>query len=130
MPLMPPRATTSGNRVQPNAAASARLAVDVASEKQGADIVLLDVHTVTAFTDFMVILTAASARQVSALANDLTEAVEQSGLPLHHREGTAESGWVLLDFADIVVHIFSPDQRDYYRLEQVWNKAKTLLHVQ
>ena len=129
MGAMPPRATTSGDRAQP-AAASARLVVDVASEKQGADIVLLDVHAVTAFADYMIILTAASARQVNALARDLTEAAEKSGLGLHHREGTAESGWVLLDFADVVVHIFSPEQRDYYRLEQVWKKAKTLVHVQ
>jgi ribosome-associated protein len=103
--------------------------VDVASDKQGADIVLLDVRGVSAFADFMLILSAASVRQVNALANDLTESVERSGLPLHHREGSAESGWVLLDFSDIVVHIFSPAQRDYYRLEQVWNRGKTLLHV-
>ncbi|MEX2598646.1 MAG: ribosome silencing factor [Dehalococcoidia bacterium] len=113
-----------------DAAPAARHAVDIASDKQGADILLIDVHEISSFADYLVILSAGSVRQIQALANDLTEAVESKGLDLHHREGANESGWVLLDFGDLVVHVFSPEQRDFYRLEQVWSKGKTLLHIQ
>lgn len=110
--------------------AAAREAVGVASDKQAVDIVLLDVRDVSAFADYMVILSATNVRQVNALAKDLAEAVEDRGLPLHHREGSGDSGWVLLDFADVVVHIFSEAQRSFYRLEEVWSKGKTVLHIQ
>ena len=113
-----------------DAGAAARRAVDAASDKQGADIVLLDVRGVSGFADYMVVLTAGSVRQLNALAEDLVEAVEQAGPSLHHREGSAESGWVLLDFGDVVVHVFSEEQRDFYRLEQVWRAGRELVRIQ
>ena len=60
----------------------------------------------------------------------MAEAVETAGLKLHHREGTPESGWVLLDFGDIVAHVFSEEKRDFYRLEQVWRAGKELVRIQ
>lgn len=113
-----------------DAGAAARRAVDAASDKQGANIVLLDVRDVSAFADYMVVLTAGSVRQLNALAEDLIEAVGKAGLRLHHREGTAESGWVLLDFGDVVTHVFSEEQRDFYRLEQVWRAGRELVRIQ
>ena len=113
-----------------DAGAAARRAVDAASDKQGANIVLLDVRGVSAFADYMVVLTAGSVRQLNALADDLIEAVEKARLRLHHREGSAESGWVLLDFGDVVVHVFSEEQRDFYRLEQVWRAGRELVRIQ
>ncbi len=112
------------------AGTAARRAVDAASDKQGSNIVLLDVRGVSAFADYMVVLTAGSVRQLNALADDLVEAVEKAGLRLHHREGSAESGWVLLDFGDVVVHVFSEEQRDFYRLEQVWRAGRELVRIQ
>ena len=113
-----------------DAGAAARRAVDAASDKQGANIVLLDVRGVSAFADYMVVLTAGSVRQLNALAEDLIEAVEKARFRLHHREGSAESGWVLLDFGDVVVHVFSEEQRDFYRLEQVWRAGRELVRIQ
>ncbi len=114
----------------PDAGAAARTAVDAASDKQGSNIVLLDVRGVSAFADYMVVLTAGSVRQLNALSEDLIEAVEKAGPALHHREGSAESGWVLLDFGDVVVHVFSEEQRDFYRLEQVWRAGRELVRIQ
>ncbi len=114
----------------PDAGAAARTAVDAASDKQGSNIVLLDVRGVSAFADYMVVLTAGSVRQLNALSEDLIETVEKAGPSLHHREGSAESGWVLLDFGDVVVHVFSEEQRDFYRLEQVWRAGRELVRIQ
>ena len=111
-------------------AAAARRAVDVASDKQASDILLLDVRDVTTFADYMVIMSANTPRQINALAEDLTAAVKESGLALHHREGTPSSGWLLLDFADVIVHVFDQTQRDYYQLEQVWRTARTVVRIQ
>lgn len=112
------------------ALSAARHAVEVASDKQATDIVLLDVREVSGFADYMVIMSTASARQLNALADDMTEAVKEATLKLHHREGTPESGWVLLDFGDVLVHLFSEEQRRFYRLEQVWQSGKQLVRVQ
>ena len=109
---------------------AARSAVDVASDRQAMDVVLLDVREISAFTDYMVIMSADNRRQVGALVDELERAITTSGLRLHHIEGTAESGWVLLDFSDVVIHVFSEEQRNYYRLDEVWRAAKTLVRLQ
>ena len=117
-------------RIPADAGAAARMAVDAASDKQASAVTLLDVRGVSAFTDYMVVLTAGSVRQLNALADDLAETVERGGLSLHHREGTADSGWVLLDFGDVVIHLFSEERREFYRLEQVWREGKELVRIQ
>ena len=131
---MPERGPAPYNRrmttTSRDAAAAARRAIDTASDKQASDAVLIDVRGVSGFTDYLVVLSANSERHLRSLADDLTEAVERAGLPLHHREGTAESGWVLLDFGDVVAHVFSEEQRAYYRLEQVWRAGKELVRIQ
>ena len=130
MAQMPARTTKSKRSFEKEALDAAHHAVEIASDKQGTDIVLLDVRGVSGFSDYMVIMNAGSTRQLNALADDMTEAVEQAGLKLHHREGTPDSGWVLLDFADVLVHVFSEEQRRFYRLEQVWRSGKQLVRVQ
>jgi len=111
-------------------AAAARRAVDVASDKQASDILLLDVREVASFADYMIIMSAVTPRQTDALAGDITVAGKASGLALHHREGTAASGWLLLDFGDVIVHIFDEEQREHYRLEELWEVAKTVVRLQ
>ena len=111
-------------------AAAARRAVDVASDKQASDILLLDVREVASFADYMIIMSAVTPRQSDALAGDITVAGKASGLALHHREGSASSGWLLLDFGDVIVHIFDEEQREHYRLEQLWKEAKTVVRMQ
>ena len=111
-------------------AAAARRAVDAASDRLASDVILLDVRDVASFADYMIIMSAGTPRQSNALAEDIAATAKASGLSLHHREGTADSGWLLLDFADVVVHIFDEEQRDYYRLEQLWKAARTVVRMQ
>ena len=111
-------------------AEGARLAVDVASEKQATDIVMLDMRELGAFTDYFVILTGESHRQVQALLEDIDQALDKAGMTLHHREGSSEGGWVLLDYGDLVVHVFAPEEREYYHLEQLWSQATVMFRIQ
>ena len=108
----------------------ARRIVEVASEKQATDILLLDIREVSTFADFFVIMSADSQRQMEALVEEIAQEIKRQGVRLHHREGTSESGWLLLDCGDVIVHIFAPQERDYYRLEEVWSRARLLVRIQ
>jgi ribosome-associated protein len=108
----------------------ARLAVEVASDKKATDIVLLDIQGVSVIADYFVICTGANPRQIRAIASAIDEKLSEHGLPTLHREGIADTGWLLLDYGDVIVHIFSPKERDYYRLERLWSKAKTVVYLQ
>ena len=108
----------------------ARLAVDLAAEKQASDVVMLDIREVSAFADYFVILSADSARQLSALAEDVEMALEARGAVRHHREGSAQGGWVLLDFGDVIIHLFHTETREFYDLEGAWNKAVEVVRFQ
>ena len=119
-----------GLATPPDPSAVARRVVDTASERQASDILLLDVREVTTIADYLVILTAGSARQLGSLGEELAMELKHQGVPLHHREGTVDSGWVLLDYADVIVHLFSEEQREHYQLEQVWQHAKHVVRIQ
>ena len=93
------------------------------------DIVLLDLRNLAPFADFFVIMSAESSRQIEALEDDLTQALKEAGVPRHRREGTPASGWVLLDFSDVIVHLFSPEEREFYDLERLWGRAPQLVRV-
>ena len=108
----------------------ARLAVDVASDKQAADIVMLDVRKVSDFADYFVILTTESRRQMEALAEDLEGALKRTGATLHHREGNAGTAWRLLDFGDLIVHLLDPEARDFYHIEGAWSGAVEVVRIQ
>ena len=103
----------------PDSAEALRLArriVDLASDKQASDIVLLDIRGVSLIADYFVICTAGSERQTAAILKDLGEKVREEFYPGRkplHSEGSADSGWVLLDYGDVIVHIFSPTQRAF-----------------
>ena len=108
----------------------ARQMVDIASEKLAEDILLLDVRKLVSYADYLVILTAGNVRQLSSLADEFMMEMKRGGVTIHHREGTPDSGWVLLDYTDVVVHIFASAQRDFYQLEQVWRQAKQVVRIQ
>ena len=110
--------------------ALARLAVDVASDKLASDIQMLDISEVSSFADFFVIASVNSARQRGALAEDLEEALEQSGAQKLRREGGPQSGWVVVDFGDVVIHIFGVEERDYYNLAGAWPGASEVVRIQ
>lgn len=131
MVVMVRKTTKSPDSPAVESADTARLAVSVADDYQAADIWLIDIREVSAFADFMVIMTADSTRQINALVDHLEEEVKRRGKRrLYHREGTADSGWVLLDFSDIVLHVFSKAQREYYALEEVWEKGQVVVRLQ
>lgn len=96
-------------------------------EKKGSDIVIQDVSELLNITDYFVIATGANKRRVDAIADEVEEQLrKQFGLKPFGREGMDERDWVLLDYGCIIVHIFQPETRDFYRLEQLWEEAPTL----
>ena len=103
--------------------------VDILSDKQAEDIVLLDSREVCSFADYFVISTGESTRQINALSAAVSEALKGEGRLPSHVEGTAESGWILLDYGDVIVHIFAPFERDYYQLDKFWETACTKIRV-
>ncbi|MCS7207874.1 MAG: ribosome silencing factor [Dehalococcoidia bacterium] len=103
--------------------AAAQRAAEVAAEKQASDVLVLDLRPLHTFTDFFVLLTATSPPHVEVLAEEIEKALGQGGRSLLHREGEARSGWVVLDYGDLVVHLFLDAQRAFYRLEERWRGA-------
>ena len=91
---------------------------------------LLDLRERCSFADFFVICSGDSSRQLRSIGDDIEKSLKQEGTLPHHREGSIESGWFLLDYGDVIIHIFSTEERDYYSLEELWNDAKVLLRVQ
>ena len=113
-----------------NATEIARKAVEVAAEGQASDILLLDIQEPPAFADFFVILSAETTRQINALADGIEETLKGMDVRPYHREGVADSGWVLLDYSDVVVHLFTPLERRFYNLEEIWSRGTSLLRIQ
>jgi ribosome-associated protein len=102
---------------------------DLLSERQAADIVMMDIGKVSTFTDYFVIATANNPRQMTALIDSLERDLRADGLKPRRIEGAPDSGWVLIDFNDAIVHLFSPEQRDYYNLEELWAKGVSVIHM-
>lgn len=108
----------------------ARRIVELAEDKKAADIVLLDLTALTSLADYFVICSGGSERQLEAIADGVIEGMRDEKVRPIGREGTAASHWVLVDFGAVVVHIFTPPEREYYSLEKHWSEARTVLRVQ
>ena len=108
----------------------ARKIVDAAENKKAADIILLDVTELTSMTDYFVICSGGSERQLGAIADGISDQLRDDGIRPIGREGGSNSHWTLLDFGMVIVHIFAVPERDYYQLEKHWANAKTVLQVQ
>jgi ribosome-associated protein len=108
----------------------ARKTVEAASSKQAADIVLLDTRDVCSFADYFMLCSGESERQVQAIYDEIEHVLKQEGVLPNHAEGTVDSGWLLLDFGSVIVHIFAPAQREYYQLDSLWSQAVPLIRVQ
>jgi len=108
----------------------ARKAVEAASDKQAADIALLDARGVCSFADYFVICSGESARQIQAIFDEVAHILKKEGVLPHHYEGTIDSGWLLLDFGNVVVHIFAPFEREYYQLDELWSQATVIVRIQ
>ncbi len=110
-----------------NSESLAQRAVDVLSEHKALDVALIDISKTASFTDYFVIATAQSPLQFSGLQDYLEKEFAPDGVELRLREGSGDNGWMLLDFGDLIVHIFSPDQRAYYRLEELWGRTSPVV---
>jgi ribosome-associated protein len=90
----------------------------------------MDVHEITSFTDYFVICTATSSRMLDALAEGILEKTKREYKKKNRLQGSPQAGWIVLDYGDIVVHLFDEEMRAYYQLEDLWKAGKILLRVQ
>ena len=112
------------------ALAAAQKMVEAASDKQASDIILLDARGVCSFADYFVICSGDSARQLQSIYDEVEHVLKREGVSPNHFEGNMDSGWLLLDYGDVIVHIFAPVERDFYKLEKMWSGATPVLRIQ
>lgn len=108
----------------------ARKAVEVASDKQAQDIVMLDMRGVVSFADYFVICSGTSPRQIRTITEEVEKAMRADGVRPTHMEGADDTGWVLMDFGDVIVHVFHPREREFYGLERLWRNATPVVRIQ
>jgi ribosome-associated protein len=104
--------------------------IDALEDKKSEDIILLDLKGIVSFTDYFIICTATSNRMLNALADGVVERTRLEHKKKGRIEGTPDAGWMIVDYGDIVVHLFDADLRRYYKLEELWGEGKVLLRVQ
>ena len=117
-------------RTRLDSADIAQRLVDTLSDRQAEDITQIDISKVSTFADYFVIATAGNVRQMNALIDTLDREMKQAGVEMGSKEGDPESGWVLLDFEDVIVHLFSQEQREFYDLEGLWSRSAPLVRFQ
>jgi len=103
-----------------------KIAVKAVDDKKGIDIVVLDISSVASFANYFLLCSGDSSRQIQAIVNEVEEKLAAYGYRLAHIEGFANAEWVLLDYLDLVIHVFSKQARAYYDLERLWRDAKSL----
>jgi ribosome-associated protein len=104
----------------------ARRLAGIADDKKGTDLVALDVRNLVGYTDYLVICTAGNERQAKAIHDEVYHQLKRDGWLPARVEGERESEWVLMDYLDAVLHVFTPEPRERYRLEQLWGEAGRL----
>lgn len=100
--------------------------LSIVEEKKGQDPILLNLEGISMVTDYFLIVTGNTTTQVKAIANNLAEKLPELGLPVLHVEGFPEARWVLVDCGDLLLHVLTPDQREFYKLERLWGDAKVV----
>ena len=109
----------------------AQIIVDTLDEKKGEDILLLDLTGFSTFTDYFVLCSGSSDRMLRALSDDVEKKTKgRYPLVADRLEGEASSGWILHDYGDVVLHLFSPGRREFYNLEELWKEGNVLVHIQ
>ena len=103
-----------------------RFAVEAARDKKALDIVVLDLQGLASFTDYFLICTGGSHRQIETIADEIEEKLKEAKRRPSHIEGYPRGDWILMDYVDFVVHIFTPASRSYYDLERLWGDAKRI----
>jgi ribosome-associated protein len=139
IPVQPPTVPRADGLPQRGVAAAsserqplelARRIVELAEDKKAAEIVLLDLGGLTTMADYFVICSGGSERQLEAIASGIIASLRDEKVKPIGREGTSASHWILIDFGSVIVHVFTPPERDYYGLEKHWAEARTILRVQ
>ena len=111
---------------RPSAEQKARRAARAALDKKAVDLTVLDVQGVSTVTDYFLVCSGRSAPHVKTIAEAIREGLKEDGVRPLHAEGQAESGWVLLDYGDVLMHVFLADTRAYYALERLWGDAPSV----
>lgn len=105
--------------------------VDVIIDKKGSNILLLDIRDQAVFSDYFIICSGESDRQLRSLMDAVIESArEKAGARPRGTEGEPGSGWILVDLGAVIVHLFSPEKRDYYSLEELWSEGHVVLRMQ
>jgi ribosome-associated protein len=106
-----------------NSLAAARLSAEAADSKKAFDILILDLRTLTSIADYFVLCSGNSTTQVGAISDGVEESLAKAGIHASHVEGGPRAQWLLIDYGDVVVHIFEEQTRAYYSLEKLWGDA-------
>lgn len=104
----------------------ASIAYKALDDKKGEDIRVIDISELSILADYFIIADGNSDSQVNAMVDSVEEALEKAGMELKQREGFGKSGWVLLDFGDLIVHVFDKENRLFYNLERIWKDGKNV----
>ncbi len=104
--------------------------VDAVVDKKAEDVVLLDIRGLSPIADYFLICSGATDRQIAAIVEAIETALKAEGRSPLHVEGTPDSGWVLLDCSDVIIHVFGPRERAYYQLERLWEDARLVVRIQ
>lgn len=117
-----------GNKLE--SIALARNIVEAIADKKGFDIIVLDIRNVSLLADYFVIASSVTERQAKAILEEVVSTMEEVDSPPLHIEGEPASGWVLVDHGDVIVHLLTPEMRQYYQLEELWSDAKMVVKIQ
>lgn len=104
----------------------AKFSANILSEKKAKDITVIDIASKAAFADYMVLASGGSERQVGALCDELEEKFEKEGIFVRSIEGKKASGWILMDYGDIIINLLTVDMREKYNIEKVWGDCEFL----
>jgi len=124
-----PHPSPRGFAIAPEALATISTLIELAESKKAEDITVLDMRRAALLTDYFLICTGQSSRQVKAIADAVWEGCETRGMPILHIEGYHDAQWILADCGDVVAHVFTPAMRSCYGLERLWGDMPRLNHV-
>jgi ribosome-associated protein len=124
-----PFAQEKGTSDQLSSLDQARQIAGLAEEKLAKDIVILDMRPVCAYTDFFVVCSGQNPRQTKAIVDEVRHGLKRERILPHSVEGEREGTWIVADYTDVVLHVFTPEMRDYYRLEELWDDVPSIEHA-
>ena len=104
----------------------AKIVFDALDEKKGEDIKIIDIHNVSVIADYFVITSGTNSNQVQAIVDNVEEQLGRAGFEAKQIEGNRNSSWILMDYGDVIVHVFDEENRLFYDLERIWRDGKVL----